>query len=56
MNIKPIAQLTIPEICQLAQAAADRGEDDANPFEQGSRGWRVFDSAYTDRACELQAA
>ncbi|WP_189685757.1 hypothetical protein [Pseudorhodoferax aquiterrae] len=56
MHIRPLTQLSLAEVDDLARAAADRGEPhySANPYPAGTAQHERYLRAYTDRQADLQ--
>lgn len=56
MHIRPLTELSMHEVDDLARAAADRGEshDRANPYPAGDAMHKRFARTFADRQADLQ--
>lgn len=58
MHIRALEELSHAEVAELAEQAADRGEqqEQANPYMRGDWRHRVFADVFSLRAADLAAA
>lgn len=54
--IKPLNQLSLAELRDLAYAAADREDADSNPFPPGTDKHRDYQRFYDERSAQLCTA
>ena len=54
--IKPLSQLNLVELRDLAHAAADRDDADSNPFPTGTEKHGHYQRFYAERSAQLCTA